>query len=85
MPVGAGSSNPSAHAGHGEFDLTTMRLFGGVGAAAFAGYNDEFPLADRWEHGVPLHQLTPLLVHAVKFDGGYRSAVARAVTALRGS
>ena len=55
-----------------------MRLFGGVGAAAFAGHNDEFPLADRSEHGVPIHQLTPLLVHAAKFGGGYRTAVARA-------
>jgi fructosamine-3-kinase len=73
----------SACGGHGEFDLATMGLFGGFGAAAFTG-DDEFPLADRWEHGVPLHLLAPLLVHAVKFGDGYRSAVAR-VTAVRGA
>ena len=60
-----------------------MRLFGGFGAAAFAGDDDEFPLAHLWEHRVPLHQLTPLLVYAVRFGGGDRSAVAGAVAAVR--
>ena len=34
------------------------------------------PLADGWEERVPLHQLGPLVVHAVKFGGGYVPAVA---------
>ena len=75
--------DPAAHGGHREFDLAMMRLFGGFGPAAFASYHDEFPLADGWERRVPLHQLASLLVHAVKFGGSYRSAVARAVAALR--
>jgi fructosamine-3-kinase len=74
--------DPAAHGGHREFDLAMMRLFGGFGDAAFAAYHDEFPLADGWEQRVPLHQLAPLLVHAVKFGGAYRAAVANAVAAL---
>ncbi|MDQ1426312.1 MAG: hypothetical protein QOD72_3810 [Acidimicrobiaceae bacterium] len=74
--------DPAAHGGHREFDLAMMRLFGGFGPAAFAAYEDEFPLANGWERRVPLHQLAPLLVHAVKFGGSYRSAVADAVTAV---
>jgi fructosamine-3-kinase len=75
--------DPAAHGGHREFDLAMMRLFGGFGQAAYAAYNDEFPLSDGWERRVPLHQLAPLLVHAVKFGGSYRAAVASAVAALR--
>jgi fructosamine-3-kinase len=42
-------------------------------------------LADGWQARVPLHQLFPLLTHAVMFGGGYRSqAVAAARAALRG-
>lgn len=74
--------DPAAHGGHREFDLAMMRLFGGFGAEAFEAYDETFPLAPGWERRVPLHQLAPLLVHAVKFGGGYPAAVARAVAAL---
>jgi fructosamine-3-kinase len=74
--------DPAAHGGHREFDLAMMRLFGGFGAAAFAGYEEESPLAPGWRDRVPLHQLAPLLVHAIKFGGGYRAAVAQAVASL---
>jgi len=71
--------DPAAHGGHREFDLAMMRLFGGFGDAAFDAYDDEFPLADGWQRRVPLHQLGPLIVHAIKFGGGYPSAVERAL------
>ncbi len=74
--------DPAAHGGHREFDLAMMRLFGGFGAACFGAYDDEFPLADGWEERVPLHQLAPLVVHAIKFDGGYPGAVERALDAI---
>jgi fructosamine-3-kinase len=74
--------DPAAHGGHREFDLAMMRLFGGFGYAAFAGYQDEYPLVAGWEERVPLHQLAPLLVHAVKFGGSYRTAVVAAVAAI---
>lgn len=71
--------DPAAHGGHREFDLAMMRLFGGFGEDAFRGYADVFPLADGWERRVPLHQLAPLVVHAVKFGGQYVGAVENAL------
>lgn len=75
--------DPAAHGGHREFDLAMMRLFGGYGPDAFAAYDAAFPLADGWNERVPLHQLAPLIVHAVKFGGGYVRGVERALGALR--
>jgi fructosamine-3-kinase len=75
--------DPAAHGGHREFDLAMMRLFGGFGAGAFAAYDEVAPLADGWEDRVPLHQLAPLLVHAIKFGGSYPAAVERAVAAAQ--
>ncbi len=74
--------DPAAFGGHREFDLAMMRLFGGFGRAAFDAYAAAHPLAPGWETRVPLHQLAPLLVHAIKFGGGYPTAVERAVEAL---
>lgn len=74
--------DPAAHGGHREFDLAMMRLFGGYGQECFAAYDDEFPLADGWEERVPLHQLAPLVVHAIKFGGGYAAATDRALDSL---
>lgn len=74
--------DPAAHGGHREFDLAMMRLFGGFGDACFADYAAATPLAEGWEERVPLHQLAPLIVHAVKFGGGYVPAVERALGRL---
>ena len=74
--------DPAAHGGHREFDLAMMRLFGGFGAACFAAYDDVHPLADRWDARVPLHQLAPLVVHAIKFGGGYVASTERALAQL---
>ncbi len=63
--------DPAAHGGHREFDLAMMRLFGGFGPEAFMAYDAAFPLAAGWEERVPLHQIAPLVVHAIKFGGGY--------------
>ena len=57
-----------------------MRLFGGFDRRVLRAYDDEFPLGDGWEGRVPLHQLAPLTVHAIKFGGGYVSATDRALT-----
>jgi fructosamine-3-kinase len=59
-----------------------MRLFGGFGPECFEAYASEWPLADGWEHRVPLHQLAPLAVHAIKFGGGYVAATERALDAV---
>lgn len=71
--------DPACFGGHREFDLAMMRLFGGYGDAVFAAYAEAFPLADGWADRVALHQLPPLIVHAIKFGGGYVSAVDRAL------
>jgi fructosamine-3-kinase len=73
--------DPAAHGGHREFDLAMMYLFGGFDPECFAAYTETHPLATGWEARVPLHQLAPLAVHAVKFRGGYIAATARALDA----
>ncbi len=75
--------DPACHGGHREFDLAMMMLFGGFGAEAFEAYDDEYPLQAGWEQRVPLHQLAPLVVHAIKFGGGYVGAVNDALNACR--
>jgi fructosamine-3-kinase len=72
--------DPAAHGGHREFDLAMMRLFGGFGPACFAAYEDVWPLASGWEGRVALHQVAPLVVHAIKFGGGYVPAAGDAIT-----
>jgi fructosamine-3-kinase len=71
--------DPAAHGGHREFDLAMMRLFGGFGAQCFAVYDDAYPLAAGWEERVALHQIAPLVVHAIKFGGGYVAAAEAAI------
>lgn len=73
---GAGRSwfiDPAAFWGHREADLAMMRLFGGFGEAAFEAYAEENPPAEGWRERVRWNQLTPLLVHAILFGGGYGS------------
>lgn len=75
--------DPAAHGGHREFDLAMMRLFGGFGPGVFDAYDEAYPLADGWEHRVALHQIAPLVVHAIKFGGGYRPAATAAIDTYR--
>ncbi len=75
--------DPAAHGGHREFDLAMMRLFGGFEDACFAAYAEVSPLSQGWAERIPLHQLAPLVVHAIKFGGGYVGATKRALDALR--
>ena len=81
--VGANGDNwlidPAAHGSHREFDLAMMRLFGGFGSGCFAAYEQVFPLGDGWQDRVALHQLAPLVVHAIKFGGRYPAAVEAAL------
>ncbi len=74
--------DPAAHGGHREFDLAMMALFGGFSDACFAAYDDEWPLAAGWRERTPLHQLAPLVVHAIKFGGSYAAATERALSAV---
>jgi fructosamine-3-kinase len=71
--------DPASFGGHREFDLAMMRLFGGFADDFFEAYADVSPLADGWEQRIALHQIAPLVVHAIKFGGGYRAAAAAAI------
>jgi fructosamine-3-kinase len=75
--------DPAAHGGHREFDLAMMRLFGGFSEACHAAYQDVSPLSAGWQERVELHQLAPLVVHAIKFGGGYVAAVDSALSTYR--
>ena len=67
--------DPAAHGSHREFDLAMMRLFGGFGTECFTAYEQDFPLGEGWQDRVALHQLAPLVVHAIKFGSSYPAAV----------
>jgi fructosamine-3-kinase len=71
--------DPAAHGGHREFDLAMMRLFGGFTGACFTAYAEAHPLEPGWEGRVALHQIAPLVVHAIKFGGGYVSSATAAI------
>ncbi|GGO48871.1 fructosamine kinase [Streptomyces lasiicapitis] len=76
--------DPAAHGGHRETDLAMLRLFGCPHLDdVLDGYRQAAPLADGWRDRVGVHQLFPLLVHAVLFGRGYgEQAVAAARAAL---
>jgi fructosamine-3-kinase len=74
--------DPAAHGGHRETDLAMLALFGYPNwERLLAGYTDVTPLAPGWQQRVALHQLFPLLVHAVLFGGGYGASAAAAARA----
>lgn len=76
--------DPAAHGGHRETDLAMLRLFGCPHLERIIdAYQEVSPLAAGWQARVPLHQLFPLLVHAVLFGRGFAGqAVAAARSAL---
>ncbi len=77
--------DPAAHGGHRETDLAMLDLFGlaKLGRVLDA-YLEVRPLADGWRQRVTLHQLHPLLVHAVLFGPSYGARAAEAArSALR--
>ncbi|MFE9438711.1 fructosamine kinase family protein [Streptomyces sp. NPDC006602] len=77
--------DPAAHGGHRETDLAMLHLFGCPHLdRVLDGYQQAAPLADGWADRIGLHQLFPLLVHAVLFGRGYAEQaldVARAAQA----
>ncbi|GAA3459609.1 fructosamine kinase family protein [Saccharothrix longispora] len=76
--------DPAAHGGHRETDLAMLDLFGCPHLdRVLAAYHEVSPPAPGRRERVPLHQLFPLLVHAVLFGRGYALralASARALT-----
>ncbi|MEU6260564.1 fructosamine kinase family protein [Streptomyces sp. NPDC047043] len=75
--------DPAAHGGHRETDLAMLQLFGCPHLEqVLDGYQQAAPLAEGWADRVGLHQLFPLLVHAVLFGRGYAE---QALAAARGA
>ncbi|HWC34632.1 MAG TPA: fructosamine kinase family protein [Mycobacteriales bacterium] len=75
----------SAHHGHRETDLAMLALFGAPHLEHIvASYDAAFPLAAGWRQRVPLHQLFPLLAHAVLFGRGYGARAAAVALAVDG-
>jgi fructosamine-3-kinase len=73
--------DPAAHGGHRETDLAMLRLFGCPYLdEVLEGYQEAAPPAPGWADRVGVHQLFPLLVHAVLFGRGYAE---QALTAAR--
>ena len=64
--------DPAAHGGHREADLAFLSLFPPPHLdAILEAYDEVAPLVDGWRDRVSLHQLHPLMLHAVLFGGGY--------------
>jgi fructosamine-3-kinase len=73
--------DPSAHGGHRESDLAMLALFGLPRLdEVVEAYDAQWPLADGWRDRVSLHQVYPLLVHAILFGGSYGSAASTAAS-----
>lgn len=82
-PDGVVLIDPAAHGGHRETDLAMLALFGLPHLdAVLAGYQDAAPLAPGWRRRVAVHQLHPLLVHAVLFGPGYGAQAAATASRL---
>lgn len=71
--------DPAAHYSCREFDLAMMQLFGGFGPECFSAYHEEYPLQPGWRQRISLHQLAPLIVHAIKFGSSYLPSIRRAL------
>ena len=69
---GAVLIDPAAHGGHRESDLAMLALFGCPHLEfVVSGYLTQHRLDAQWPERVALHQLHPLMVHALLFGGGY--------------
>lgn len=83
VDTGAVLIDPHAQGGHAETDLAMLALFGLPQLdRVLAAYDEASPLADGWRNRIPMQQLQPLLVHTMRFGGGYAAqavAVARSL------
>ncbi|HEY7813021.1 MAG TPA: fructosamine kinase family protein [Nakamurella sp.] len=64
--------DPAAHGGHALTDLAMLALFGTEHLnRVLAAYSERAPLRPDWPDLIGLHQLHPLLVHALTHGSGY--------------
>jgi fructosamine-3-kinase len=78
--------DPAVHGGHRETDLAMLALFGLPHLERLlAAYHEEAPLASGWQARISLHQLHPVLVHAVLFGGSYGARAGQLARAVLNS
>jgi fructosamine-3-kinase len=66
--------DPAAHGGHGLTDLAMLQLFGAPELGTISeAYAEAAALPADWTELIGLHQLHPLLVHAVTHGASYGS------------
>ena len=83
-PAGVVVIDPAAHGGHGLTDLAMLHLFGAPGLDRIdAAYAEVAGLEPGWRDLIGLHQLHPLLVHAVSHGPAYGSEAASVVRRYR--
>ncbi len=76
--AGAVLIDPAAHGGHRLTDLAMLALFGAPGLVGILGaYAEAAGLPDGWRDLIGLHQLHPLLVHAVTHGPRYGDEAGR--------
>jgi fructosamine-3-kinase len=76
--------DPAVHGGHRETDLAMLELFGLPHLDRVrTAYQESAPLADGWRSRVALHQVHPVLVHAVMFGGSYGAQAGRIARSYR--
>lgn len=76
--------DPAVHGGHRETDLAMLDLFGFPHLdRVIAAYHEAAPLAEGWRDRIALHQLHPVLVHAVMFGGSYGAQAGRIARGYR--
>ena len=70
--------DPAAHGGHRETDLAMLALFGAPELPVILdSYAEAAALDSDWRNRVGLHQLHPLLVHAVSHGASYGAEAGR--------
>ena len=75
--------DPAAHGGHGLTDLAMLHLFGAPQLEAItSAYAEAADLPEGWADLIGLHQLHPLLVHAVSHGPSYGAEAKRGRRAL---
>jgi len=77
-PNGVVLIDPAAHGGHGLTDVAMLHLFGAPHLELItAAYAEAAALESGWPDLIGLHQLHPLLVHAVSHGASYGAEAAR--------
>lgn len=73
--------DPAVYYGHREMDISMTWLFGGFEMEFYDAYMEVNPLEQGWQQRTKIHNLYPLLVHAILFEGNYANQI-RSVISL---